>query len=50
MGAEQLRTLATLLREKAAQVSSETDTRCAQVIKAAQALNIIQEKLNGPVA
>lgn len=46
---EDLKKLASLLREKAASVEAETMVRCGQTIQAARALNILREKVSSHV-
>lgn len=49
MTSENLTKLAALLREKAASLEAETMTQCGQVLLAAQALNILREKVSAHV-
>jgi hypothetical protein len=49
MTSENLKKLATLLREKAASVQVANHVKCGQVIQAAQALNILREKVSSHV-
>jgi hypothetical protein len=45
MTSENLKTLAALLREKAASVEVATQVKCGQVLQAATALNILRAKV-----
>jgi hypothetical protein len=45
MTSENLKKLASLLREKAASVEAETQVKCGQVLQAATALNILRAKV-----
>jgi hypothetical protein len=45
MASENLKKLAALLREKAASVEAENQVKCAQVLQAAAALNILRAKV-----
>jgi hypothetical protein len=45
MTSENLKKLASLLREKAASVEAETMHQCGQTLQAARALNILREKV-----
>lgn len=46
---EDLKKLASMLREKAASVEAETMVRCGKTIQAARALNILREKVSSHV-
>jgi len=46
MTSENLKKLAALLREQAASFDKEAMLRCGQTIQAAQALNILREKVS----
>ena len=45
MTSEKLRELAVLLRKEAAEIDAVKMTKCAQAIKVACALNLLQEKV-----
>lgn len=49
MASEQLKQLAALLREKAAELEADAMVKCGKAIQAAQALNILREKVGSHV-
>jgi hypothetical protein len=49
MTSENLKKLASLLREKAASLEADSMVRCGQVLQAAQALQILREKVSAHV-
>jgi hypothetical protein len=46
MTSDNLKKLASLLREKAASVEADTMVKCGQVMQAARALNILRTKVS----
>lgn len=49
MTSDQLKKVAELLREKAAALEADAMVRCGQAIQAAQALNVLREKVGSHV-